>query len=452
MKINLFRFLTTLLIPVAVSFTACVDNDVDNPPPDGANPDIEATMTIDSLKNMFRDTIIDDNAIVTITTDEVITGIVTADDQTGNFYKTVVIQDETAGIAIRVDMSDFYTRFPVGRRVFVKLKGLVMGDYANLLQLGGYIDTSDPTEPEVAPIPMSLIDTYILRGEYNLTVVPEVATIDDLNADPDYYQNRLIMIEDVEFVDADTGKAYADAILQESVNLNIKNCDGDVILLRSSGFASFASQNVPDGNGNLTAIFSVFDTDAQLIIRDLDDVALDSIRCDGSVPGQVLTSLNQNFTSQVPPASITIGGWVNDALQGTELWESRSFSGNVFANASAFGTSGSMEAWLITPELDLSVADTLTFESAWGFYVHQGLTVWISTDFDGTNVAAATWTQLNPILAVASTPASGSYSDWVPSGNVSLTAFSGTGFIAFKYVGDASTNTTTWRVDNVIVH
>jgi hypothetical protein len=92
------------------------------------------------------------------------------------------------------------------------------------------------------------------------------------------------------------------------------------------------------------------------------------------------------------------------------------------------------------------------FESSWGFYVHQGLTVWVSTDFDGTNVATATWTQINPTLANASTPATGSYSDWVASGVTSLTSFNGNGYIGFKYTGDATTNTTTWRVDNVVVY
>jgi hypothetical protein len=107
-----------------------------------------------------------------------------------------------------------------------------------------------------------------------------------------------------------------------------------------------------------------------------------------------------------------------------------------------------METWLITPGIDLTTIDTLSFRSSWAFFVHNGLSVWISTDFNGSNFGTATWTQLICTLAVQ---ADGQYT-WVPSGNVPLTSFNGTAHIGFKYVGDGTTNTTTWRIDDVVIH
>ena len=99
---------------------------------------------------------------------------------------------------------------------------------------------------------------------------------------------------------------------------------------------------------------------------------------------------------------------------------------------------------LITPAINLDSPKVLNFESAKAFYNHDGLTVWISTDFDG-DVEAATWTQLNCNLA-----GSGSADhDWVGSDDVDLSSFSGVGHIGFKYEGNNVSATTSYRIDNV---
>jgi hypothetical protein len=107
-----------------------------------------------------------------------------------------------------------------------------------------------------------------------------------------------------------------------------------------------------------------------------------------------------------------------------------------------------MEAWLITPEITLDEPMKLTFESAYAFWTHQGLTVWISSNFDGTNVTSATWTQLNPVLAQMSDTEHA----FIPSGVVDLSAFSGTVHIGFKYTGSGpGALTTSSRLDNIKV-
>ncbi|MFN0187223.1 MAG: DUF5689 domain-containing protein, partial [Bacteroidia bacterium] len=129
-----------LLAMISINFVSCRKDDFDEPPLNGADPNLNVNMTIDSLKKIYRDSIIVFNKVVTINNDWIISGVVTADDKSGNFYKTMVIEDATAGIAIRLDQTEFHTKYPVGRRVFIKLKGMVMGDYGNLIQLGGYVD------------------------------------------------------------------------------------------------------------------------------------------------------------------------------------------------------------------------------------------------------------------------------------------------------------------------
>ncbi len=273
--------LLILTAVVSANFTSCRKDDFDEPPINGTDPNLTVNMTIDSLKDLYKDSILVFNKIVTIKNDWIIAGVVTADDKSGNFYKTMVIEDNTAGISIRLDQSEFNVDFPIGRRVFIKLKGLVMGDYGNLLQLGGFIDNSG-TSPEAAPIPLSLVQEYIIGGVYGLNPQPTKVTFLDLN-NTDKWQNRFIEIDEVEFDPADTAQPYADAVLLQSVNRIVNGCAGGSIILRTSGYCNFATKITPTKKGSIRGIFSIYNSDLQLIIRDTTDVMMtDTIRCNGS--------------------------------------------------------------------------------------------------------------------------------------------------------------------------
>ena len=84
-----------------------------------------------------------------ITEDKTIGGIVIADDER-QFYKTIVIQDETGGISVNLDGYDLIPR--TGRRkVYVKMKGLYLGDFNRVIQLGAGVDYS--ASGRLLPIP-----------------------------------------------------------------------------------------------------------------------------------------------------------------------------------------------------------------------------------------------------------------------------------------------------------
>lgn len=262
-----FLFPTLILF---LTLSSCIKDDFDAPPADGEDPDITANTTIAQLKQLFTGT------PVQITDSLVIQGIVTSSDKAGNFYKTLVMQDATAGISIRLDQTDLYADYPIGRKVFVQCKNLWLGDYGNLVQLGGALDDSDPQNPGVLPIPAGLIGSYLLKGKYNNAVTPITLTIDQLD---NLYQNMLIRLNDAEFATAELGQTYADAVNQSSENRTLTDCNGNSVILRTSGFAQFAGDTLPEENGTITAIFSVFSSDFQLLINDVTDVQFDSARC-----------------------------------------------------------------------------------------------------------------------------------------------------------------------------
>lgn len=270
---NYIRFNAWSIIMVlflAFSLSSCRDDNFDEPPINGVDPALTVNMTIDSLKRFYQDTVINKNAIPKIDKDWVISGIVTADDKSGNYYKTLVMDDGTAGIAVRLDQSNFNTDFPVGRKIYIKLKGMVIGDYGNLIQLGGFKDTSS-VPYSVAAIPASLIRNYIVGGTWGHEVVPYSVTASDLN-NTFKWQNRLIKLDNVQFITADTAATWADQVALISVNRTLTDCYGNQMLVRTSGYSSFAGHYTPTGSGPMTAIFSVFVSDKQLILRDESDV------------------------------------------------------------------------------------------------------------------------------------------------------------------------------------
>lgn len=144
-----------------------------------------------------------------------------------------------------------------------------------------------------------------------------------------------------------------------------------------------------------------------------------------------------------------IPGWANIAVKGTRLWRGKVFSGNHYAQATSFNDAAAeMESWLITPPIVLDVPKKLTFESAYAFYVQSGLTVWISSNFNGTDVSGATWTQLTPVIAQQSDTENA----FIPSGIIDLSGFTGPVRVGFKYIGSGPNGeTTTFRIDNVKV-
>jgi hypothetical protein len=130
--------------------------------------------------------------------------------------------------------------------------------------------------------------------------------------------------------------------------------------------------------------------------------------------------------------------WMWDDFQDDQFAEMNGFDGGVQDN----------EDWLISPALDMDQYDdeVLTFETASNF-TGPDLELLVSTDYDGSSDPnTATWTDLSD----EATLSSGDY-EVTPSGDIDLSGFSGTGYIAFKYVSTSVLQGKLWQVDSIIV-
>lgn len=303
-KLSVLSLVTGILIIVTGMVIVSCNKTFDEPPvyePPVITPDL----TIADLKAMHTS-----GQFEQITEDKTIGGVVIADDRSGQFYKTIVIQDETGGISVSLDAYDLYTSYPIGRMVYIKVKDLYLGDYNKLIELGGGVDNSGST-PRLASIPSVLINQYLTKGSLDNVITPKVVKVDDLN---DSYQNTLIQLNDYEFAVSDTSKTFAKPDLSSSaVNFTLEGCSDKAIILRNSSYADFAGYNVPNGNGNIIAVYTVFGTTKQLNIRDTADVKFYNARCGGGGTGAVvgIATIKGFYTgSDVVLGSYKIGGVV----------------------------------------------------------------------------------------------------------------------------------------------
>lgn len=165
------------------------------------------------------------------------------------------------------------------------------------------------------------------------------------------------------------------------------------------------------------------------------------------------------FSEDFPEAEINYNatfdfeGWTNFAEAGTKLWIERDFNNDGYIQFSSFGSGqASNIGWAITPAITLpqDANAVLSFSSATNFVDNPAnkLEVFISTDYNGTDVLAATWTQLNAVVADNTT---NGYV-YIPSGEISLADYSGTVHIAFKATGNGTTLDGLFQVDKIKVY
>ncbi|MBI3135615.1 MAG: choice-of-anchor J domain-containing protein [Bacteroidetes bacterium] len=400
---------TIILFSASVLAVTACEKEPDSPPIGSLLP--AQIITIDSLRNWETTT-----GPVSIQEDLSVYGIITMDESSGNIYKQLYVQDQTAAIQVRLTAS---CDFKVGDSVRIDLNGAYLSDYAGVIQL----DSIDPAKD-------------IIRQSSDNTVNPAVKTIDQITlAD----EAMLVKLENVQFQYGELSNTFADAANQSSENRIIEDCSGNTIIVRTSGYASFAGTDLPTGNGSIVCIVNQFNGELQLIVRSFNEVKLSGTRC----PGQLLL---KDFDDN----SVTSGGWIVQQVIGVETWTTSTAGGapepyGVIDNYNGGNTQ--TESWLISPALDLSnsTAADMTFENACN-YTGDALQLLISTNYSGSgDPNGAAWT------ALTANWSAGSWA-WVNAGTIDLSAYLQSNVrIAFKYTG-SNADGKTWEIDDIIIN
>lgn len=447
---NIFKL--AMLVVFAFTINSCVEEGDYSIPSSSTitpPPAVTVTNTIQQVKDMYTNGVVD-FSVASNNGALVVEGYVVSSDEAGNIYKTLYIQDKpenpTAAIRIAVDATDMYTFYDLGRKVYVRLNDPT-DDYFNSNKLGmtdnrGVLEIGKLNGTEVERIPSTDYKKIIVRDNVVSNIVP--VEISDLSTINDSQIGMFVKLTNMQALDEN--QTYANLNDTFSVNRLFKSCtDDSTIIMRNSGFADFKSQAIPNLRGNISAVLGKYNSDYQIVINDTDNVEFVTDRCEAIFEDKFET-YSFGEIDQI---------WTNYIEAGTRSW-------SVFSDSNSLGKSArigsfrsgdaSSIAWLITPAIDLDAqADEIfSFMSSNSFADGSELEVLISTDWDGTeaNITSATWTAL-PANVV---PDNTFWRDWVSSGDVSLSSYSGTAHIAFKYIGSgASGMDGTYEIDNISV-
>jgi Family of unknown function (DUF5689) len=234
------------------------------------------TDTLMSIKDLRKLHVL--NRVESLTKSLMIEGVVVGNDEHDNIYKSIIIQDSTGGIVLLLDGTNLYQNYPLGAIVRVRLKNLFLTDYRKMQQLVASIDTTNGTLL-TSGLPVPLFEKHISILRDNFKAVPLDVNYKTLS---DTLQGRLIRLSSVEFSATDTGQTYADYKNKIGASRSLKFCTGGTIYLRTSGYADFAGVATPSGNGSVIGIYSVYNSEKQLLIRDTSDILLKSKRCTGT--------------------------------------------------------------------------------------------------------------------------------------------------------------------------
>lgn len=254
------------LIPVMVALTVLLTG-CDLEPDVAPMPTFigESNTTIAELLAMHEVGSVESYDSIPVGSNIIICGVVTTSDQWGNNYKYINIEDETGGIQIKIDNKALYNKYKVGQRIYVKCDGLVLGDYRKLPQLGFWANG------QMQPIPSFKTYLYLFPDGAPTDVEPSIVMTSIPKADniPETSYNRLVRIEGATFVE---GGAATFSDPGSSTSHDIKMADGSTITLRTNNYATFASETLPVGTGNITGILTRYNSIVQIVINSLDDL------------------------------------------------------------------------------------------------------------------------------------------------------------------------------------
>ncbi|HDP75537.1 MAG TPA: hypothetical protein ENN49_06660 [Bacteroidales bacterium] len=388
--------------------------------------------TIEQLKLLY-----DGSALYPIPYDLVIEGVITANDESGNLYKQLFIEDETGAIEFKVDVTGLYTDFPVGTKIRINCKYLYLGTYGGVIQLGGNNNGS------IGRLPAS--DFY--KNVFVISTGNEVSVTETSIAQlSDSLIGKVVTLSGVQFADNEMGKTYAESSVPTNRILE-EVTTGRTIIVRTSNYANFAGVELPTGRGKITAVLTKYNSDYQLTIRKVGEVRLIEPRL---VKTFILSQDFQSAPVTNPSSPISIDGWKTIAEAGTKVWNAKQYSGNVYAEMNPYQSGeANNTAWLISPNFNIpsGVNAYLKFDTQYNYWANATLEVFISSNFDGSNPQSATWTKLTDAYIVKQADGT---NRWVSSGNINIKDFAGNACIGFKYTG-SSTISTAFRVDNVTV-
>ena len=184
-----------------------------------------------------------------ITTDLRVSGTVVANDRYGEFYRSIVIVDDTAGLEVEIDRGNLFYDFPIFSRVSIFCNGMALARIGGKTVLGAYPTGSFPIDG-IGGLLANYISVDTGTGAYVEAVerrIPDI-TYTDITS--------YIFIRDLRIHPGEEGLSWCDSVDGQYVatTRHVIDSSGAVLAVRTDGRCAYAARLVPSGTFTLAGI------------------------------------------------------------------------------------------------------------------------------------------------------------------------------------------------------
>ena len=276
----------------ACSLTACMD-DTPEPPvsqDDGVTSPVsigKPNTTISKIKDAHSSVMANLNQYELVEKDEILEGVVVANDESGNLYQTLVIRDVADGsvdqcIQIGIRMSSISPFFPLGKGIRINVKDLYIGNYSAVPKIGQPYITSKGN-PRLGPMLFNLCRSHIELFDVPASTKAKALTpikVDGawMTSNQTYASVPALASVEGTFKDADGVTIFAPDELKDdgyAVDREFNLDSSTKIEVRTSTQNDISYTILPTGKVRLTGIISYYPGSGwQLQLRSLQDLEI----------------------------------------------------------------------------------------------------------------------------------------------------------------------------------
>lgn len=271
------RYMFLAIAITSMGLTACMDKDWEAPQFDeplyGNNSIMkeegDKVITIGELKEKYSSLInASSDGVKEITDDWQLQVVVNGNDEGGNLYKQISVQDPTGAIIVGINGSNLYPYMPVGQQLLINLKGLHIGGYRKQAQIGALYNGS-----------IGRMDTDVWEQHVRLLkegeIEAKVDTVDfDENADKYILSGRIVKLSGVTISGEGTQVlAPEDGSVTLSSNCANRLINGkSSLVLRTSSYSKFANRAIPKGKADVYGVCTRYNNTWQILMRTESDL------------------------------------------------------------------------------------------------------------------------------------------------------------------------------------
>ena len=383
---------------------------------------------------------------VSITIEGTISGTVISNVDLNNSSskRNIIIQDETAGIMLRLEKDE--ESFKRGDVIELDVNGLSLEQYAGLLQINN--------------VPNA--DVRKVRSD----AMPEAKVISAAELMTGDYESQYVAVQDVQVVESDLGKTFSMSD-SEGTSINIESRTGERFVIRTSQYATeLAKVKVPEGSGTLKGIAQCFYETMQIVLSSTEDYAdmqgerFESAEPEGGVIGDYntwskvgpLASFSDDFSSVASANQQYINdNWLFYSNAGTNVndgFKTGTYDSDKYIQVAPYNASvDEVVAFALPPKANMTEANPKTFSFRKALYhLDEGgddskMEVVVSTDFAG-DFMSAKWTVVKDVTF----PEGAERNQWIEE-TIDLSDYASESAlcIALRYTGKSNT----YRIDDV---